>query len=218
MGGGLAARVIMEFIDNLIDAIMGRESFTMAEPDYNPMEEPVRQQGKKRTGLFLFTIMIIAGAFFSWRSYSKQKTAEETARITAIAVNVMKTETAQAIPLTATASQTASQTPTKTPRPPTVTTTPATATASQTPTKTPAPKIIYQDRTIVITVQVPFIITQVVKETVIITVVVTPTQTPTQTLTPTPTVTGTPPTATATLTETPTPTASQSPTPTEEYY
>ena len=181
----------------------------MAEPDYNPMEEPVRQQGKKRTGLIFFVLMVAAGGIFSWRAYSKQKTNEEIARTTAIALNVIKTETAQAIPFTLTPSQTASQTFTPTAS---ITTTPATPSYTPTPSQTATPKIIYQDRTIVITVRVPFVITQVVKETVLVTVVVTPTDTPSPTPSDTPTVTGTPPSPT------PSPTPSDTPTATEEFY
>ena len=192
----------MDMLRKIVDALTGQANFTMAEPGYDPMEEPARASRKSMFGcaFWLFLFLIVGSTFFAIRGY-QQQWEEETRK--AIAENVRLTESAY----TSTPTITTTPRPTGSPFPTatataTITTTPATATSTPTATLTPQPKIIYQDRTIVITVQVPWIITQIVKETVIVVVTATPTFTPSPTLSATPTLTPTPNGSTATATPT----------------
>jgi len=184
------------------DALTGQAKFTGAEPGFDAMNEPVRQSRKSLFGcaFWIFILVLVSSSFIAINGYQKQKDREARE---AIAESVRLTETA----FTKTPTITTTPTPSGTPEPtatatPTFTTTPATATYTPTTTLTPQPKIIYQDRTIVVTVRVPWVITQIVKETVIVVVTATPTFTPTATgtATATATITTTPPTATLTPT------------------
>jgi len=185
----------------IIDAVTGQAKFTRADPGSDPMNEPARKDNKPTFGCFfwVFIISLVIGVFFFVRGYQKTK-EQETQNAIATSVKATEDTFTKTPTITSTPSLTFTLGPTIT-KTPTVTTTPATATETPTPTLTPQPKIIYQNNTIVITVQVPWVITQIVKQTVI--VVVTATETPTPSITFTPSET---PTPTETPTETPTPT------------
>jgi len=196
----------MEFIKKLFDSILGRPAFQVAEPGFDPMDESVRTSKQRGCGglifwIFIISLMISGYVFVNGRQKEKARQANE-----AIALSVKQTEASYTSTLTITLTPTITPTATEIPftptNTPTITTTPATATSSPTPSLTPAPKIIYQDRTVVITVRVPWVITVVVPQTVIVVVTATDTPTPTETSTPT---------ATGTITETPTPTVTPTP-------
>jgi len=182
----------------LFDAITGNVPVTPADPGFDPMNEPARQSQRSRFGCFFWVILagVVFSVFFAVKGYQDNKAQQAQS---AIATSVRSTEDS----FTATPTETTEPSltftvgPTAT-RTPTITTTPATATMTPTATLTPVPQIEYRDRTIVITVRVPWVMTQIVKETVI--VVVTATMTPSPTITVTPGDTLTP---TATLTPTP---------------
>ena len=180
---------MLDFINNLLDSIMGRASFQTVKPGFNPKEEPARKGNKG--GSFFYVVMgvIMVTVFFAYSGWQKSNNAKAAALSISETKNAFTQAPTQAQALTATQAPTPTQAPTATPTP-TINTTP-TATPTQAATQTP--HVIYQDRLIVITVEVPLLIT--------IIVIVTATPTATATLTPTPT-----PTLTPTLTATQAPT------------
>lgn len=188
----------MEFFENFLDALLKRPAFQVADPGYDPMDEPARKN-PRGTGFFFYIVVggLMLTAFLYFRGAQKAK-AEELIALSASQTQFAITHTLTPTLIPPTLTPTATATPAT--GTPTVTQTPGTPTAAPTATATPAPLIIYKDRTIVITVLVPWYITVVVTAT--------PTYTPTPTLTPTPTAT---PTATATFTPTGSPTLTPTP-------
>jgi len=190
----------MELLQKLWDGLTGQAGFTMADPGFDPMNESVRKSRRSLFGCMFWIVLagVVGSVVFAMQGYRQNKIQEQERQAqSVIATSVYETESAFTPTKTITSIPTLTTTPDPTEtKTPTITTTPATLTPTPTPSLTPQPQIIYQDRTIVITVEVPWVITHVVKETVIVVVTATPTETPTTTPTETPT---------PTPTETPTP-------------
>lgn len=192
----------MSIFTKIFQALRGGPEYQGAEPGYDPIDaEAIKTNRRGCGGPFLW--LIILGIVVTGVMYFRDRNKAEQARIEAAARATEKAAWTATPTITGTPTETPTPTATRTPRPatsqPTITGTPYTPTPTETGTATPQPQIIYRDRTIVITVEVPYVITQVYYQTVIHTVIVTATMTPF-------------PTMTATITETPTPTATATPT------
>ena len=77
---------MLDFINNLLDSVLGRAAFQVAEPGYNPMEEPARKN-KTGGGFFFYFVLgsLMVGVFFAYSGY--RKNAESIFRLSTCAIS-----------------------------------------------------------------------------------------------------------------------------------